>query len=76
MTTSHRYWAAAACAAAWMFNAPAPVHAQTQRSGGGEVQKFMQQYQQVAAEKTALQAQPPPNGASGYPSAAVTVRGS
>lgn len=31
--------------------------AQTQRSGGGEAQKFMQQYQQVAAEKTALQAQ-------------------
>ena len=57
MTTSHRYWAAAACAAALTFNAPAPVHAQTQRSGGGEVQKFMQQYQQVAAEKTALQAQ-------------------
>jgi DMSO/TMAO reductase YedYZ molybdopterin-dependent catalytic subunit len=26
--------------------------------------------------QTALQAQPPPNGASGYPSAAVTVRGS
>jgi chromosome segregation ATPase len=35
----------------------APVHAQTQRSGGGEAQKFMQQYQQLAAEKTALQAQ-------------------
>jgi chromosome segregation ATPase len=34
-----------------------PVHAQTQRSGGGEAQKFMQQYQQLAAEKTALQAQ-------------------
>jgi chromosome segregation ATPase len=36
-----------------------PVGAQTQRSGGGssEAQKFMQQYQQVAAEKTALQAQ-------------------
>jgi flagellar biosynthesis chaperone FliJ len=34
-----------------------PAHAQTQRSGGGEAQKFMQQYQQVAAEKTALQAQ-------------------
>jgi seryl-tRNA synthetase len=34
-----------------------PLHAQTQRSGGGEAQKFMQQYQQVAAEKTALQAQ-------------------
>ena len=33
------------------------VHAQTQRSGGGEAQKFMQQYQQLAAEKTALQAQ-------------------
>jgi hypothetical protein len=32
------------------------VHAQTQRSGG-EAQKFMQQYQQLAAEKTALQAQ-------------------
>jgi chromosome segregation ATPase len=37
--------------------AEAPVHAQTQRSGGGEAQKFMQQYQQLAAEKTALQAQ-------------------
>jgi chromosome segregation ATPase len=34
-----------------------PVYAQVQRSGGGEVQKFMQQYQQVSAEKTALQAQ-------------------
>jgi chromosome segregation ATPase len=33
-----------------------PAYAQTQRSGG-EAQKFMQQYQQVAAEKTALQAQ-------------------
>lgn len=33
-----------------------PVYAQTQRSGG-EAQKFMQQYQQLAAEKTALQAQ-------------------
>jgi chromosome segregation ATPase len=35
----------------------APAHAQTTRSGGGESQKFMQQYQQLAAEKTALQAQ-------------------
>lgn len=34
-----------------------PLHAQVQRSGGGESQKIMQQYQQVAAEKTALQAQ-------------------
>jgi chromosome segregation ATPase len=32
------------------------AQAQTQRSGG-ETQKFMQQYQQLAAEKTALQAQ-------------------
>jgi chromosome segregation ATPase len=33
-------------------------HAQSARSGGGgEAQKFMQQYQQLAAEKTALQAQ-------------------
>lgn len=34
-----------------------PAHAQVERSGGGEAQKFMQQYQQMAAEKTALQAQ-------------------
>ena len=35
-----------------------PATAQVQRSGGGsESQKIMQQYQQVAAEKTALQAQ-------------------
>jgi chromosome segregation ATPase len=34
------------------------AYAQVQRSGGGgEAQKFMQQYQQLAAEKTALQAQ-------------------
>jgi chromosome segregation ATPase len=32
------------------------AHAQTQRSGS-ETQKFMQQYQQLAAEKAALQAQ-------------------
>jgi len=32
-------------------------HAQTQRSGGGETQKFMQQYQQLAAEKATLQTQ-------------------
>ncbi len=32
-------------------------YAQTARSGGGEAQKFMQQYQQLAAEKSALQAQ-------------------
>jgi chromosome segregation ATPase len=36
--------------------AQVPSYAQVQRSGG-EAQKFMMQYQQVAAEKTALQAQ-------------------
>lgn len=36
----------------------APGFAQVQRSGGGgESQKIMQQYQQIAAEKTALQTQ-------------------
>lgn len=39
-----------------LMTAP-PAHAQTQRSGGGESQKIMQQYQQLAAEKAALQAQ-------------------
>jgi len=34
-----------------------PAGAQAPRSGGGETQKFMQQYQQLAAEKTALQGQ-------------------
>lgn len=34
-----------------------PAYAQVERSGGGETQKFMQQYQQIAAEKTALQGQ-------------------
>jgi chromosome segregation ATPase len=34
------------------------AHAQVERSGGGgELQRFMQQYQQVSSEKTALQAQ-------------------
>jgi chromosome segregation ATPase len=39
-----------------MVLAGAAAQAQTQRSGG-DAQKFMQQYQQIAAEKTALQAQ-------------------
>jgi chaperonin cofactor prefoldin len=43
--------------AASIFCTHSPLYAQVQRSGGGEAQKFMQQYQQVAAEKTALQAQ-------------------
>ena len=50
----HRYWITLAFAACITH---APLYAQVQRSGGGEAQKFMQQYQQVSAEKTALQAQ-------------------
>src|SRR3981081_1594596 len=50
------YFGAIVLAAA-VLGVQAPSYAQTQRSGGGEAQKFMQQYQQVAAEKTALQAQ-------------------
>jgi chromosome segregation ATPase len=34
-----------------------PAHAQVERSGGGESQRIMQQYQALAAEKTSLQAQ-------------------
>jgi chromosome segregation ATPase len=56
MSSTHRYWRTAALATAIVFT-QAPSYAQVQRSGGGEAQKFMQQYQQVAAEKTALQAQ-------------------
>jgi septal ring factor EnvC (AmiA/AmiB activator) len=52
----HRPWASLAFAAS-ICSPHAPLYAQVQRSGGGEVQKFMQQYQQVAAEKTALQTQ-------------------
>jgi chromosome segregation ATPase len=50
------YFGAIVLAAA-VLGVQAPSYAQVQRSGGGEAQKFMQQYQQVAAEKTALQAQ-------------------
>jgi chaperonin cofactor prefoldin len=52
-----RRYSAALALAASIFCVHAPLYAQVQRSGGGEVQKFMQQYQQVAAEKTTLQAQ-------------------
>ena len=34
-----------------------PSHAQVERSGGGETQRIMQQYQQLAAQKAELQAQ-------------------
>jgi chromosome segregation ATPase len=52
----HRYWVTLTFAAS-ICGAHGPLYAQVQRSGGGEAQKFMQQYQQVSAEKTALQAQ-------------------
>ena len=53
---THSHFTAAALTVTLLL-AHAGATAQTQRSGGGEAQKFMQQYQQVAAEKTALQAQ-------------------
>ena len=40
-----------------MFAFAPAAQAQTQRSGGGESQKILQQYQQLAAEKTSLQTQ-------------------
>jgi chromosome segregation ATPase len=57
MKRTHRLFATVPIIAACL--APAMrLHAQVERSGGGgEMQKIMQQYQQVAAEKTALQAQ-------------------
>ena len=51
-----RLAALAALGAAWVLGTGA-APAQTQRSGGGETQKIMQQYQQLAAERTSLQAQ-------------------
>src|SRR5450755_2234941 len=56
MTTRHSHCAIAAFAALILCGT-APSYGQSQRSGGGETQKFMQQYQQMAAEKTVLQAQ-------------------
>lgn len=56
MNIKHRF-AVSAMFAAFVFQTQAPLHAQTERSGGGEAQKIMQQYQQVAAEKSALQTQ-------------------
>jgi chromosome segregation ATPase len=51
----HRFFAVALIAASSLA-ARGPALAQVERSGG-ESQRFMQQYQQLAAEKTALQAQ-------------------
>src|SRR5271168_5508264 len=56
MSMRRRHSATVALTAA-IFCAQAPLYAQVERSGGGEMQKIMQQYQQVAAEKTALQSQ-------------------
>jgi chromosome segregation ATPase len=52
---SHRIRPATLLAAALCLAGAA--QAQTERSGGGETQRFMQQYQQVSAEKTTLQVQ-------------------
>ncbi|MGO9993431.1 MAG: hypothetical protein ACLPTF_13075 [Steroidobacteraceae bacterium] len=52
-----RHDLATAVFAASLLGLLGSAHAQVQRSGGGESQKFMQQYQQLAGEKTALQAQ-------------------
>jgi chromosome segregation ATPase len=55
MKPAHRLFAASLLTACIVV--PAVLQAQVERSGGGELQKIMQQYQQVAAEKTALQSQ-------------------
>jgi chromosome segregation ATPase len=55
MKVKHRILVGTALAAC-LLQARPPLDAQTERSGG-ETQKFMQQYQQLSAEKTALQAQ-------------------
>jgi chromosome segregation ATPase len=57
MNMTQRYRRTALALAAAALFTQIPSYAQVQRSGGGEAQKFMQQYQQVAAEKIALQAQ-------------------
>ena len=41
----------------WLAAASVAMAQAPRSGGGGEAQKFMQQYQQIAAEKTALQAQ-------------------
>jgi chromosome segregation ATPase len=55
VAVNEHFFAAAALAVA-MAGVNSDAHAQTQRSGG-EAQKFMQQYQQLSAEKTGLQGQ-------------------
>lgn len=55
MTTSHRWLTASLMLAASLASLSA--RSQVERSGGNEMQRFIAQYQQVAAEKTALTAQ-------------------
>ncbi|HEY4446289.1 MAG TPA: hypothetical protein VGN30_18550 [Steroidobacteraceae bacterium] len=57
MTKRHCWFGVPSTVCVVALTLGAPTHAQVQRSGGGEMQKIMQQYQQVAAEKTALQTQ-------------------
>src|SRR5271156_1753073 len=54
--TSHAVKWASVLIAALAAGTP-PVHAQVERSGGGESQRIMQQYRALAAEKTSLQTQ-------------------
>jgi len=55
MTSQAVKWTGALIAA--LAAGALPVHAQVERSGGGELQRIMQQYKAVAAEKTSLQTQ-------------------
>jgi chromosome segregation ATPase len=57
MTKLHCWLAMPLSVFAFALTAGDLAHAQVERSSGGETQKIMQQYQQIAAEKTALQAQ-------------------
>lgn len=53
----HHVLVMSACAASVLLGLARPAPAQVQRTGGGESQKIMQQYQQLAAERSGLQAQ-------------------
>jgi chromosome segregation ATPase len=57
MTKPPRWLAMPMAVFAFTLTAGNPPYAQVERGGGGEMQKIMQQYQQIAGEKTALQAQ-------------------
>ena len=55
--SSNRHRCVAGCWILVAIVASSPSFAQVERSGGGEMQKIMQQYQQLAAEKSSLQSQ-------------------